>query len=113
MSSVRSLAPTFLDLYSRGEVAADRISDFIGEWHESDDTEERSLAAYLGLTDEEYDVWLMDTDTLPVLLSARRTGRHLHDVVADYLADLQRKARPEDRSSIYALGHWLRGQAGH
>ena len=44
-------------------------------WHASDDKEQRSLAAYLGLTDEEYDVWLMDTDALPQILAARRTGR--------------------------------------
>ena len=103
--------PTFFDRYSRGEVTADRIAEFVGDWHALDDTEERSLAAYLGLTDEEYDVLLMDTDALPQILSARKTGRRLRDVMADYLAELQRRAQPEDRTSTYALGHWLKGPA--
>lgn len=112
MSNVSSIAPTFFDLYSSGAVSADRINDFISAWHASDDEEQRSLAAYLGLTDEEYDVWLMDTDALPQILSARRTGRGLKDVMAEYVAALQRAARPEDRSSLYALGHWLGSQSG-
>ena len=112
MSNVSSIVPTFFDLYSRGDVSADRVNDFIAAWHASDDNEQRSLAAYLGLTDEEYDVWLMDTDALPQVLSARRTGRGLKEVVAEYVAALQRAARPHDRSSLHALGHWLGSQSG-
>ena len=112
MSNVSSIAPTFFDLYSRGDVSAGRINDFIAAWHASDDDEQRSLAAYLGLTDDEYDVWLMDTDALPQILSARRTGRGLKEVVAEYVAALQREPRPEDRSSLHALGHWLGSQSG-
>ncbi len=112
MSNVSSIVSTFFDLYSRGDVSADRVNDFIAAWHASDDNEQRTLAAYLGLTDEEYDVWLMDTDALPQILSARRTGRGLKEVVAEYVAALQRAARPQDRSSLYALGHWLGSQPG-
>lgn len=112
MSNVSSIAPTFFDLYSRGDVSADRINDFIAAWHASDGNEQRSLAAYLGLTDEEYGVWLMDTDALPQILSARRTGRRLNEVVAEYVAAMQRAGRPEDRSSVYALEHWLGSQSG-
>jgi hypothetical protein len=101
VSNAGGIAPMFFDLYSCGAVSADRINDFISAWHASDDEERRSLAAYLGLTDAEYEVWLMDTDVLPQILSARRTGRGLREVVADYVAALQRAARPEDRSSLY------------
>jgi hypothetical protein len=112
VSNVSRIAPTFFDLYKSGTVSADRINDFISAWRASDDKEQRSLAAYLGLTDEEYDVWLMDTDALPQILSARRTGRGLKEVVADYVVALPRAARPEDRSSVFALRHWLASQSG-
>jgi hypothetical protein len=112
VSNAGGIAPMFFDLYSCGAVSADRINDFISAWHASDDEERRSLAAYLGLTDAEYEVWLMDTDVLPQSLSARRAGRGLREVVADYVAALQRAAPPEDRSSLYALGHWLGSQSG-
>ena len=111
MSNVSSIAPTFFDLYSRGDIPAGRINDFIAAWHASGDDEQRSLAAYLGLSGEEYDVWLMDTDALPQILSARRTGRALKQVVAEYVAVLRRAARSADRSSVYALGHWLESRS--
>jgi hypothetical protein len=112
VSNVSSIARTFFDLCTSGAVSADRIDDFISAWHASDDDKQRSLAAYRGLTDAEYDVWLMNTDALPLILSARRTGRGLKDVVAEYVAARQRAARPEDRSSLHALGHWLESQSG-
>ncbi len=71
-----------------------------------------SLIVQPGMTHEEYDVWLLDTDALPQILAARRTGRRLKEVVAEYVAALQRAARPQDRSSLYALGHWLGSQSG-
>src|SRR5277367_3206374 len=104
MSNVHSEAPTFFDLYRRGDIPAERIGDFVADWHASDHAEQRSLAAFLGLTDEEYDIWLMDPDTLPQILSARRTGRNLKQVVADYVAGMRSAARPQDRSALYALG---------
>jgi hypothetical protein len=113
VSNVHSEAPTFFDLYSRGDVPAERIGEFVSEWHASDDSEQRSLAAFLGLTDEEYDIWLMDPDSLPQIVLARRTERRLKDVVADHVAAMRGAARPEDRSSLYALGHWLESQSGH
>jgi len=113
VSNVQSETPTFFDLYSRGEIPAGRIGDFVSEWHASDDSEQRSLAAFLGLTDEEYDIWLMDTRTLPQILLARRTARRLKDVVADHVAAMRGAARPEDRSALYALGHWLESHSEH
>jgi hypothetical protein len=107
VSNVHSEALTFFELYSRGDIPAERIDDFVSDWRASDDSEQRSLAAFLGLTDEEYDIWLMDPDTLPQILLARRTERRLKDVVADYVAAMRGAARPEDRSALYALGHWL------
>lgn len=112
MSNVQTVSPTFFDLYGRGEVAADQIEDFVGQWHGSGIDEKRSLAAFLGLTDEEYGVLLMDPDALPQVLTARRTGRPLHAVMADHLTVLRRAARPEDRAVVMALGHWLRERSG-
>jgi hypothetical protein len=108
VSNVAALAPTFFDLYSRGEIAANRIEDFVSQWHASGDEEERSLAAFLGLTGDEYDILLMDPDTLPHILYARRSSKELTEVMADHLAALQRANRSEDRAAVRALGHWLR-----
>lgn len=108
MSSSQVIAPTFFELYSRGEVAANRIDDFVSQWHASGDAETRSLAEYLGLTDDEYEILLIDPDTLPHILYARRSGKPLVQVMADHLASLERAAHHEERSIVLALSHWVR-----
>ena len=106
MSEVQYEAQTFFSLYSDGLIAGDQIDDFVEAWHNAGDEEKRSLPEYLGMSDDEYAVWLMSHGTLPSILAARRDRRPLSDVVAEYLQDLQR-ARPADRPAIHALSHWL------
>jgi hypothetical protein len=45
---VLSEAPTFFDLYSRSDIPAERIDDFVSDWHASDDSGQRALAAFFG-----------------------------------------------------------------
>ena len=51
MSDVRPKSLSFLDLYSGGKVTAEHIDDFIDAWHESDDSEQRPLSEFLGMTE--------------------------------------------------------------
>jgi hypothetical protein len=111
VSDVRQQALTFFGLYSQGQARADQIHDFIDAWHESGDDEKRSLAEFLGLTEAEYDVWLIAPGALPLILAARQTGCPLRDLMAEHFAELRRAARPGDRSVIHALGHWLKARS--
>ncbi|HEY8290200.1 MAG TPA: hypothetical protein VIG49_13090 [Acetobacteraceae bacterium] len=113
MSRVRSHEPAFFELYSRGDLSADRIEDFVGRWHASDASEERPLAEFLGMTEDEYRVWLMDPNALPQILAARRAGRPLEDIIAEYVTGLQEAARSVDQAARHALGHWLTARSGH
>lgn len=111
MSDVHHEAPAFLSLYGEGRVTADQIDEFIEAWHSSGDEEKRSLAKYLGMSDEEYSVWLMSHGALPSILAARRQQRPLAEVIGMYLADLRSSHTP-DGSAIHALSHWLARRAG-
>ncbi len=106
MSEVRHEAQTFFSLYSDGLIRADQIDDFVEAWHNSGNEEKRSLSEYLGMTDDEYAIWVMSHGALPAILAARRDRRKLADAVADYLAGLQR-THPANRPAIHALSHWL------
>lgn len=68
---------TFFDLYSRGQALPDDIDDFIDRWHDRVDLQARSLPLheYLGLTLNEYELWVRDPDALPHILIARRDAR--------------------------------------
>ncbi len=107
MSEVRSRTSAFFDLYSAGQVPESAIDDFIDAWHTSGDEEVRPLSCFLGMTEDEYAVWVMDGRTLPLLRSARREKEKLAVAVARYLSELRTAANPVDRAAIHALSHWV------
>jgi hypothetical protein len=114
MSEVRiqARAPSFFDLYSRGEAASDDIHDFIGRWHDDQEpcAHDMPLHQYLGLTRDEYEVWLYDSFSLPCILQARQPGGELVDIMAARYAQLRAADRREDGTIIFSLGNWLQRQ---
>jgi hypothetical protein len=108
-SSAKAGSPTFFDLYSRGQALPDEVDDFIDRWHEGADPQAKSLPLheYLGLTLDEYELWVRDPDALPQVLIARRESRPLSEVVNDYLDELPVAARADDTATVRALRAWL------
>jgi hypothetical protein len=51
---------TFKEKYLAGEIEFEAIDDFIEEWNNSSTTE--TLAQYLGLNEEEEDIWIEESD---------------------------------------------------
>jgi hypothetical protein len=101
---------TFIELAMNGEAVADEIEDFIENWHESSD--ERPLYTYLGMTRDEYSLWLNNADNLSLILSARHRGQPLIDAVNDnYLAAQVNTGGTERTARASELRDWL-GQFG-
>ena len=50
----------FKERYLAGEIGFEEIARYISRWNNSDD--ERTLANYLGLNEEEEDIWIDDSD---------------------------------------------------
>jgi hypothetical protein len=107
--STDQMPPSFFDLYSRGDVSAQAIDDWVGRWHDGQDPASvgRELSEYLGLTVPEYQVWICDADALPYLLDGRRAGRALGEIVQERLAAMINAGRPGDRTVIRGLQAWL------
>lgn len=51
---------TFKEKYLAGEIEFEAIDDFIEEWNNSSTPE--TLARFLGLNEEEEDVWIVESD---------------------------------------------------
>ena len=51
---------TFKEKYLAGEIEFEAIDDFIEEWNNSTTTE--TIARFLGLNEEEEDVWIEESD---------------------------------------------------
>ncbi len=63
----------FKERYLAGEIEFEEIDDYVDEWNNSDDI--RTLAQFLGLIEEEEDVWIDEVDdALYELLEQQREG---------------------------------------
>lgn len=51
---------TFKEKYLAGEIEFEDIDDYINEWNGSSSSE--SLAGFLGLNEEEEDLWIEESD---------------------------------------------------
>ena len=61
----------FKTRYLAGEIEFEEIDDYVDEWNNSDDT--RTLAQFLGLSEEEEDAWIsIGDDALYELLEQQR-----------------------------------------
>jgi len=61
---------TFIDLVLRDQAALDAIDDFVDLWH--DDPRGRELHSFLGLTADEYALWVRRPDMLAQIIERRR-----------------------------------------
>ena len=62
---------TFKDRYLAGEGEFEAIDDYVEEWNGSDDP--RTLAQFLGLNEEEEDIWIEESDeALKELLDSKK-----------------------------------------
>jgi hypothetical protein len=101
MSSRRS----FLSLALAGEAMTDEIDDYIDQWHE--DSLGLSLHDYLGMTTEEYGLWLDSPDFLPLIIASRKLDRPLNVLANDNLQAMRLAARADDATKVKRLQAWL------
>lgn len=67
----------FLELYLKGDVLEDDIHRFVEDWHEGREGAGMELHEYLGMSREEYGVWVATPAALAFILTARKQGSSL------------------------------------
>lgn len=60
---------TFVEKCMRGEVLPEEIDGFIDKWHDGGSGEE--LHEFLGMSWEEYSLWVADADVLPSIIKQK------------------------------------------
>lgn len=111
MSEVHERTSAFFDLYQAHRVAEDAIGDIVEAWHNTGDEETRTLSQFLGMTEDELAIWVMDARTLPLLRAARETQEKLVAAVARYIDGLRAGNTAADSAAIRALSHWAEQRA--
>ena len=105
MSKKSASDKTFLERYMNGEVLAEDIDDFVDAWHQN--SGEKEIFEYLGMTRDEYSIWLRDPDVLPHIARARRNNIDLPTALHASVVDMPIAARSSDQLRIKRLLQWL------
>lgn len=108
LNNAISKSQTFIDLCLLGERFIDEIDDFIDEWHNSDN--KQSLSEFLGMTNEEYALWVEKPEILSYIIHARKHRVSLSDELKDIVSksNLRIAARtPEGSKDAENLIKWL------
>jgi len=97
---------TFIERCLAGEAAIEEIDDFFDVWHA--DSDGGALHDFLGMTEEEYSLWLRAPDALPCILKARRDREPLTQAVGEVYRTLRLAPSGNGASSVERLRSWLR-----
>ena len=98
---------TFIDRCLAGSARPEDIDDWVDRWHERPG-DDASLASFLGMSDEEYAVWVEKPDSLPFILHAHRFRLPLKKVVTAAENEPIRAAARASPTARAALVAWLK-----
>lgn len=104
MSSNGEQKLTFMGLYLNGQASSQEIDDYVDKWHTNPGMQE--IYEFLGMSEEEYSLWLRDPDALPYIARARKEARPLDRVIASALKE-RPVAAESNAEKTQRLRHWL------
>jgi hypothetical protein len=100
---------SFISLALGGQVLSDEIEDFVEAWHASESS--LDIHEYLGMTFDEYSLWVSDPDAIDTILTARHTERPLREAVNDNIRIQERiAARSDEAGKLVTLTRWIAAQ---
>lgn len=94
----------FIDLCLSGDAFLDEIDDYIDQWHEGEG-EDLELHEFLGMSEEEYNLWLKCPKQLATIVSARERSISIEEAMNDEVYELV--ARADKADQISRIKEWL------
>ena len=99
---------TFIEKCLSGDAFLDEIDDYIDAWHEGDSVPDRELHDYLGMTWEEYSLWMTKPSILGAIVSAKRKKIDVMDELNQKLHALAARANSQEEAQ--KMMNWLEKQ---
>jgi hypothetical protein len=96
---------TFIDACLAGEALLSDIDNFVSAWHE-DGSETCELSEYLGMSSEEYRLWVEQPEVLRFILAARKNRMPVTELLVRQ-AGLMAAARSEEKGDAVQVLRWL------
>jgi hypothetical protein len=103
--SMFELDDKFLNLCLSGEVDLEDIDDFIDVWHDSNSKEE--IYDFLGLTMNEYALYVEKPSSLPYIIMSHRFGTSIEDALK-FKDGFALAARAKDADEAHKVLQWLK-----
>jgi hypothetical protein len=72
---------TYMKQVLAGDALLDDIDDYVSQWHEQSSSVE--LPAYLGMSWEEYSLWVEQPKVLRLIIAARERSRTVAEMLQD------------------------------
>lgn len=98
----------FIQLCLSGDALVDEVDDFVDRWHAGEGAD-KSLAAFLGMEDSEYEQWMSDPNMINFILAARMNDRTLSEEIEKF-RHLPLAARAQGTEQTKLLIEWLRSR---
>lgn len=98
---------SFIAKCIEGEALLSDIDDYIDEWHDIAPQNE-TLHDFLGMTWEEYSLWLADPDVLPYIVTAHRGNVSLEELLEEHYYSLPLAARAGNAITSKNIMQWLK-----
>lgn len=96
---------SFIDACLAGEAILDEIDDYIERWHH--DTTSPSVLEYLGMSQQEYQLWVERPESLRFILAAREDGIDAIEFFARQVRAQPIAARKGEDVTAEAIRRWL------
>lgn len=96
---------TFVDACLAGSALLSDIDDWVREWHTEDDVPD-TLQEHLGLTDDEFKLWVEKPESLRFSVAAHRYGIPVSEIVTSQ-KDYALAARAANAEDAQRIVDWL------
>jgi len=99
------MSETFIDVVLLGDALWTEVDDWVDRWHEGEGDME--LHDFLGMTPDEYTLWVEQPSALRLILGARERGQAFQDVMEqeEEFAFAARNLSSDERDTVVG---WLR-----
>lgn len=78
------------------------VDDYVDRWHDSNSSQE--LHDFLGMSKQEYELFITDENYLGIIISAHKFGKNIEDIIRE---EISMAARSENPAKAKRLQKWL------
>jgi len=97
---------SFIERCISGDAFLDEIDDYVDVWHDDNTSDNIELCEYLGMTWQEYSLWVTNPNILGLIVDTRRKGQTLENApIQEIKASLA--ARASSKEEAQRVMNWL------